>query len=556
DERVLEAAPSAQAVLADASAFRERLNALTALEAAADEAARKARALDRIPAGAIDSPETRAGIERWRDRLGDTRRAVETAELTARQTEARAAQMEQSSAATTAPPRSRLLLPGVIVAIGLVAVVAGALTGQWVAAAMGAAVLIAGGILAFTSTRVAPSPVSVDAERARVDANAAADVAHGATVADQEAREQWRGWLGENSLDVYGDDPVAVLGLLDEVRDRDRLLEEADRLSADARRERDAAEAWVIRLVDVARRIDPSASQVPDLSAALELAGRVRSTVSKAEESAAESSALTAQLTAAENELDRLVRHRASFAQIVDEVAAEHSVAAEHAADVLATRAREAAEELENIRGRCELLADELSGLRGRLDEEGRDDAMALARQELEGLRAAASAAADRYLVHALAVRLVDRARERFERERQPEVVRTAGSVFSAMTGGRYRDLRVPLDDSGITVVAQDGSVRSTGELSRGTAEQLYLALRVGLIGSLGDLGRALPVLMDDVVVNFDPERRQGAVEAVAELARLRQVLFFTCHPETAEVLAGSVSGARLVELDRCSFGS
>ena len=59
---------------------------------------------------------------------------------------------------------------------------------------------------------------------------------------------------------------------------------------------------------------------------------------------------------------------------------------------------------------------------------------------------------------------------------------------------------------------------------------------------------------MDDVVVNFDPERRAGAVTAVAELATMRQVLFFTCHPETAEALAASVGGAKLLTLDRCEL--
>ncbi len=122
------------------------------------------------------------------------------------------------------------------------------------------------------------------------------------------------------------------------------------------------------------------------------------------------------------------------------------------------------------------------------------------------------------------------------------------------MTGGRYTDVRVPLDGSGITVLARDGTVRPTEELSRGTAEQLYLALRIGLIGSLGSVGASLPVLMDDVVVNFDPERRDGAVAAVAELAAMRQVLFFTCHPETAEALAASVDGAKLLTLDRCEL--
>ena len=73
------------------------------------------------------------------------------------------------------------------------------------------------------------------------------------------------------------------------------------------------------------------------------------------------------------------------------------------------------------------------------------------------GLRVKAASAADDYLVATLAVRLLDSARERFERERQPDVVRTAGRVFSAMTDGRYVDVRVPLDGSGVSVVTADG---------------------------------------------------------------------------------------------------
>ena len=142
-------------------------------------------------------------------------------------------------------------------------------------------------------------------------------------------------------------------------------------------------------------------------------------------------------------------------------------------------------EELAAVRESYDTASREHAALSGKLNNEGRDDSMALARQALEGLRVKAATAADRYLVASLSVRLLDRARERFERERQPEVVRTAGRVFSAMTDGRYTDVRVPLDGSGVSVVTADGTIRTTEELSRGTAEQLYLALRVGLIGSL-----------------------------------------------------------------------
>jgi len=87
--------------------------------------------------------------------------------------------------------------------------------------------------------------------------------------------------------------------------------------------------------------------------------------------------------------------------------------------------------------------------------------------------------------------------------------------------------------------------------LSRGTAEQLYLAIRLGLIARLGRVGAALPVLMDDVLVNFDPERRRGAAEAVWQLAGQRQIVFFTCHPETAAAFSEVAGGHTVIELER-----
>jgi len=79
----------------------------------------------------------------------------------------------------------------------------------------------------------------------------------------------------------------------------------------------------------------------------------------------------------------------------------------------------------------------------------------------------------------------------------------------------------------------------------------LYLAIRLGLIARSGAVGSSLPVLMDDVLVNFDPERRTGAVEAIAQLAEERQVVFFTCHPETAQVFRDVADGCTLLEIGR-----
>ena len=91
------------------------------------------------------------------------------------------------------------------------------------------------------------------------------------------------------------------------------------------------------------------------------------------------------------------------------------------------------------------------------------------------------------------------------------------------------------------------GRDRRPDELSRGTREQLYLALRFGLIREFGEHAERLPVVVDEALVNFDPERAGLAAGAFARLSETNQVLVFTCHRTTAETFANV--GARVLEI-------
>jgi uncharacterized protein YhaN len=80
--------------------------------------------------------------------------------------------------------------------------------------------------------------------------------------------------------------------------------------------------------------------------------------------------------------------------------------------------------------------------------------------------------------------------------------------------------------------MCQDNSRKEISELSRGTAEQLYLSLRFGFIREFSKTSESLPIIMDEILVNFDPERVRATANAILELSQEHQVLFFTCHPE------------------------
>lgn len=135
-----------------------------------------------------------------------------------------------------------------------------------------------------------------------------------------------------------------------------------------------------------------------------------------------------------------------------------------------------------------------------------------------------------------LAQELLKRARSKYEAERQPAVVKHAQGFFETLTGGRYGQLISPLGTQTVTAISRGGASKTMERLSRGTQEQLYLALRFGLIQQFSEQETYLPLVVDEILVNFDPERATYAAEAFAKVAQANQVLVFTCHPSTVEL--------------------
>ncbi|WP_292390783.1 AAA family ATPase [Methanosarcina sp. UBA5] len=149
-----------------------------------------------------------------------------------------------------------------------------------------------------------------------------------------------------------------------------------------------------------------------------------------------------------------------------------------------------------------------------------------------------------------LAREILAKAIKVYEKERQPAVIVEAQAFFSKITRGKYTRIYSPLNSTEICVEDRDGRQKRIQELSRGTAEQLYLSLRFGFIREFGRHSESLPIVFDDVLVNFDPERCRSTCEAIKDLVSDNQVLYFTCHPETVQMLVESFPETRAVDLD------
>ncbi len=113
----------------------------------------------------------------------------------------------------------------------------------------------------------------------------------------------------------------------------------------------------------------------------------------------------------------------------------------------------------------------------------------------------------------------------------------TASQNFKTFTNDAYTNVEAVLGEDVIRVIEANGGIKSIDALSRGTTEQLYLAMRFALIEEYGQHRERMPVLMDDVMVNFDPERTRLACDAIVEFSQRHQVLLLTCHPQTVDML-------------------
>ncbi len=131
---------------------------------------------------------------------------------------------------------------------------------------------------------------------------------------------------------------------------------------------------------------------------------------------------------------------------------------------------------------------------------------------------------------------LLDEARGVYERERQPQVIREADGFLNTMAQGRYR-LLAAVGEDGVHLEDRSLARKEEPSWSAGLADQVYLAIRLGLAREFGRHTEPLPVILDDVLVKFDPSRRANTARVMLDFARTRQVLFFSCHPEFLEII-------------------
>jgi uncharacterized protein YhaN len=157
----------------------------------------------------------------------------------------------------------------------------------------------------------------------------------------------------------------------------------------------------------------------------------------------------------------------------------------------------------------------------------------ALLQEEVEAEGARLRRLAHRYAQVKVAERVLRQAIERYREEHQSPVIELAANYFRRLTLGSFVGLRADSDDSGhpVLVGVRPGEQRlDVSRMSSGSRDQLYLALRLATLAWRAKSGEPMPLVLDDILINFDDARSRATLELLAQMADSTQVILFTHH--------------------------
>jgi uncharacterized protein YhaN len=165
----------------------------------------------------------------------------------------------------------------------------------------------------------------------------------------------------------------------------------------------------------------------------------------------------------------------------------------------------------------------------------------------LQAKIAAARLLAERYIRLRLAGAVLERTLLRYQQKYESPLLERASELFSRLTDQRFARLITQVGENDRKTLAAvrsgSGKLVEVDGLSDGTADQLFLALRLAAIEEHLTRSETLPCIFDDIVVNFDDGRSKTVLHVLADMAKRSQILLFTHHDHIVKLAEDQIPG-------------
>jgi uncharacterized protein YhaN len=197
-------------------------------------------------------------------------------------------------------------------------------------------------------------------------------------------------------------------------------------------------------------------------------------------------------------------------------------------------------------------FADLITAQRDR-DSVGSDARAAQLDEDHQTLGLQIIAEANDFLARQAAILAVDSALRTYRDLHRSSMMERAGAAFQVLTLGRYSGLATQPSSGGDVLIVKEktGVTKMVDSLSTGTADQLYLALRVAGYQELADQRPMVPFIADDILQSFDDARAIAAFGLLAQMAQRGQVIYLTHHAHLCSIARSACPDVQVHDLHR-----
>jgi uncharacterized protein YhaN len=319
---------------------------------------------------------------------------------------------------------------------------------------------------------------------------------------------------------------------------RDRAAELLNGRLTHARKDESRQAGLVERLESSKKELEDARRRLFECQALIESLCKAANCASaellaETEKRARERKALVTELSGIEQQLRRLSAG-ATVDAFIDEASSMD-------ADSIAPQLQELDEATQTLEKERSALDQQIGALNARLEQMDGRSAAAMHAENAERLLADLESNVEKYARLKLASIILSRTVEQYREKHQGPLISRASQLFSQMTLGAFSRLRAEYDERGNPVLVgirpQTETQVTVDGMSDGTADQLYLSLRLASLEQYLEHNEPLPFVVDDILLRFDDERSLATLGVLCELSRKTQVIFFTHHRHLVELV-------------------
>ncbi|WP_371069864.1 AAA family ATPase [Sediminibacillus sp. JSM 1682029] len=195
--------------------------------------------------------------------------------------------------------------------------------------------------------------------------------------------------------------------------------------------------------------------------------------------------------------------------------------------------------ELEKLESLMDAARQQLSDIRSKISRMERSEHFSQFKHRYSGEIEQLKKQVKQWAVYQTAKEMLMETKISYQKDYLPHTLKAAGAHFHQLTDGKYVDIFPPEDGRPFSVTDQEGFRYAVDELSKGTADQLYVSLRLAL--SSVYQAENMPFFIDDAFVHFDRKRKREFGSILKNISEQQQQIILFSSSKSIQKTLGEI---------------